>query len=71
MHNILSIFEDASGLGCNLAKCQMASIRCTEEQVELVVAAFPYQVVAFSVKYLGIPLSLTKLPKSALQSLLD
>jgi hypothetical protein len=25
---ILSIFENSSGLGCNMAKCQMAPIRC-------------------------------------------
>jgi hypothetical protein len=28
---ILQIFKDASGLGCNMAKCQMAPIRCSEE----------------------------------------
>jgi hypothetical protein len=29
----LSVSEDSLGLGCNLAKCQMAPIRCTEDQV--------------------------------------
>jgi hypothetical protein len=70
-HNILSVFEDASGLGCNLAKCQMALIRCNKERVELTATAFPYQVVDFLIRYLGIPLLVSKLPKSALQRLLD
>jgi hypothetical protein len=30
-HTILSIFERSSSLGCNLSKCQLAPIWCTEE----------------------------------------
>jgi hypothetical protein len=70
-HSILSLFEDSSGHGCNLAKCQMAPIRCNEEQLALVAVAFPCQMMDFPIKYLGIPLSFKKLPKTALQSLLD
>jgi hypothetical protein len=28
---IFGIFKGASGLGCNMAKCQLVPIRCTEE----------------------------------------
>jgi hypothetical protein len=49
-----------------MVKCQMAPIRCSEEQTELATAFFPCQRVDFPIKYLGLPLSTTKLPKSAL-----
>jgi hypothetical protein len=29
-HGVLSIFLKASGLACNMAKCQMAPIRCDD-----------------------------------------
>jgi hypothetical protein len=61
---ILQIFEDASGLGCNMVKCQMAPIRCSEEQINLGMAFFPCQKVNFPIKYLGLPMSTTKLPRS-------
>jgi hypothetical protein len=35
------------------------------------VAEFPCQIVSFLMRYLGIPLSVTKLPRSALQPLVD
>jgi hypothetical protein len=70
MRYILMVFEEASRLGCNLAKCQMMPIRCTDDQVDLATGV-PCQVVNFLVTYLGIPLAVTKLPKSALQPLLD
>jgi hypothetical protein len=68
---ILDLFHDASGLGCNLAKFQMVLIRCMEEQMAEATNTFPCQTVEFPVKYLGIPLSVSKLPKLALQPLLD
>jgi hypothetical protein len=63
--SILSMFEDASGLACNLDKCQMAPIGCEEEHLVVAADEFPCQI-AFPMKYLGIPLSATKLPRSAL-----
>jgi hypothetical protein len=30
---IFSLFKGASGLGCNMGKCQIVSIRCSEDQV--------------------------------------
>jgi hypothetical protein len=62
----LDLFQDSSGLGCNLAKCQIAPMRCSDDQIAEAVSAFPCQTVEFPVKYLGIPWSIKKLPKSAL-----
>jgi hypothetical protein len=49
----------------------MASIQCDEGHLVVVEAEFPCQLVQFPIKYLGIPLSVTKLPKVAFQSLVD
>jgi hypothetical protein len=70
-HTIFQVFEEASGLGCNLSKCQMAPIRCTPDQILVAASAFPCQIVDFPIKYLGIPLSVKKLPRSVLQPLAD
>jgi hypothetical protein len=66
LRQIFVIFVGASGLECNINKCQMVVIHC-----EMAVVAFPCQQVEFPLKYLGIPLSTGKLPISALQPLLD
>jgi hypothetical protein len=71
VRSILDVFERASGMGCNMGKCQIAPIRCDAEQVTNVLAVFPCSLMEFPMKYLGIPLSVTKLPKPALQPLLD
>jgi hypothetical protein len=47
---IVSIFENASGLGCNMAKCQMAPNYCSQEQVALAATIFPILRVDFRVK---------------------
>jgi hypothetical protein len=67
VRNILDVFEKASGLGCNMGKCQLAPIRCDNEQIAHMLAVLSCSVVDFPMKYLGIPLSVSKLPKSALQ----
>jgi hypothetical protein len=45
--------------------------KCTEDQVVQVIAVFPCQTVNFPIKYLGMSLSVNKLPKIALQPLID
>jgi hypothetical protein len=65
------MFQGASGLRHNPSKCQMAPIRCEEGDIQLATNIFPCQLVDFPIKYLGIPLALRKLPKSALQPLVD
>jgi hypothetical protein len=54
-----------------MAKCQLALIRCLEEQTDLAVTIFPCQKVDIPIKYLGLPLSTSKLPRSTLQPLDD
>jgi hypothetical protein len=49
----------------------MAAIRCNDNQKQLVALIFPCQQMDFPIKYLGIPLSIGKLPRSAPQPLLD
>jgi hypothetical protein len=68
---IFQMFQGASGLACNLNKCQLTPIHCSEEQVAMAVNHFPCQVMSLPIRYLGIPLSVTKLPCSAWQSLID
>lgn len=68
---ILDVFERASGLGCNLHKCQIVPIRCTPKDITRVTSLFLATVSEFPIRYLGVPLSVTKLPKAALQPLVD
>jgi hypothetical protein len=68
---IFQVFEGASGLACNLLKCQMAPIRCTEAHHQTAHDIFPCQLVEFPVRYLDLPLSIKQLPRSSLQPLLD
>lgn len=68
---ILKVFEGASGLACSMAKCHIAPIRCQQEHIEVTQQHFPCILTEFPIKYLGIPLSTSKLPKSALQPILD
>jgi hypothetical protein len=69
--SILSLLEKALGLAYNLTKCQMAPTRCGTEQLALALMKFPRDVVPFPSKYLGIPLSIAKLPKVAFPAMVD
>jgi hypothetical protein len=59
------------GASSNLSKCQMTLISYSEDQLSLVSSFFPCSMVQFPTRYLGIPVSVTKLPKSAFQPLVD
>jgi hypothetical protein len=69
--SLLLLFGQALGLGCNYSKCQMGPIRCDESHLAVAAAEFPCQIFEFPIKYLGIPLSVAKLPKVVIQSLVD
>lgn len=71
MHCVLDIFEGASGLACNFQKCQIMPIRCSDEDIVRVTQLWPGMITEFPVKYLGIPLAVSALPKHALQPLVD
>jgi hypothetical protein len=49
----------------------MVLIRCDQMAIDMATELFPCQVVSFLIRYLGVPLSVTKLPRSAWQTLLD
>jgi hypothetical protein len=49
----------------------MVLIRCDQMAIDMATELFPCQVVSFLIRYLGAPLSVTKLPRSAWQTLLD
>jgi hypothetical protein len=71
VRTIFDIFDGASGLSCNMAKCQLVPIRCSEEQIQAALSSFPCQRADFPITYLGMPLSVYKLPCSALQPTVD
>jgi hypothetical protein len=68
---IFELFQASSSLGCNISKCQIVPIRCDDVQVQLTQELFPCPIKEFLIQYLGVPLSTTKLSKSALQPLTD
>jgi hypothetical protein len=49
----------------------MAPIRCSEDQTRLATNIFPCQLVDFPIKYLGTLLSVSKLPRTVFQPLID
>ena len=55
----------------NVEKCVATPIRCTEEMVATVQQVFPCVITAFPCKYLGIPLSLSRLTRADEQPLID
>jgi exonuclease III len=68
---ILALFGEASGLHTNFAKCSVSPIACTDEVALAAAAIMGCQLAPFPVKYLGIPLTIGRLPASALQPLVD
>lgn len=71
IRHILQVFQGASGLAYSIQKCQLAPIRCGEADIARATQLMPCAVTEFPVSYLGIPLAVSKLPKSALQPLVD
>jgi hypothetical protein len=68
---IFNLFWDASGLAYNMGKCQILPICYSADQLLVVSNMLPCPVVEFPVKYLGIPLALGKLSRSALEQILE
>lgn len=68
---ILFCFENASGFSTNYSKSQVFLINCTKEHVSLIMNILQCQISDFPCTYLGVPLSVHKLPKSSLQPLVD
>jgi hypothetical protein len=62
----MSLLEEASGLVANYSKGQAYPIHCSGEQIALVRSILSHPIFEFSCTYLGVALSIRKLPKSAL-----
>nr|XP_020165808.1 uncharacterized protein LOC109751329 [Aegilops tauschii subsp. strangulata] len=64
-------FGEASGLHSNMAKSSATPIRCSPEEIEIVASELECPITSFPLIYLGLPLSLRKVPASALQPMVD
>jgi hypothetical protein len=67
---ILEIFGESLGLKTNIQKSNVYPIRCGEEVVTLQ-ELLPCEISSFHCKYLGLPLSLSKLSRNQTQSIID
>lgn len=68
---ILEIFGQASGLRTNGNKCLISPIHCDLEDTVTLLRFFPGKLAPFPVRYLGIPLAISRLKKADLQPLVD
>jgi hypothetical protein len=68
---ILELFRRATGLATNLNKSKAFPIRCAEVQLDLITHTLGCECTDFPCTYLGVPLSPWRLPKSAMQSVVD
>lgn len=68
---LLHKFGLASGLKVNMSKSSAIGIRCAEEHFETVQQHISCALQEFPCKYLGLPLSLTRLNRTDLQPYLD
>jgi hypothetical protein len=71
LKEILRIFGEAIGLVTNINKCSITPIHCNDQQVDMSQEIFPCNVQKFPCRYLGLHLSVKKLPKIAFQELID
>lgn len=68
---LLHIFAGAYGLQVNMSKSAIVPIRCHVVDLQAITAEFPCATAEFPIKYLGLPLSPTKLLKADLTPLVD
>ncbi|XP_071685018.1 uncharacterized protein [Lolium perenne] len=71
IRSILELFGHASGLHTNFAKCSVSAIACTEDVANAAAGVMECQLAPFPVKYLGILLSIRRLPGEAFQPMVD
>jgi hypothetical protein len=67
----LDRFGEVTGLVTNYAKSQVAPIKCHDIELQDVFQPFPAKLTNFPMRYLGLPLSLTRLKRIHLQYLED
>jgi len=68
---ILAKFGDATGLKTNVEKSSLIPIRCQGVNLDEVLSNFPARRARFPTKYLGLPLTSTRLRRIDFQSLVD
>jgi hypothetical protein len=68
---LLRISGDASGLRTNLAKCSITEIYTAGIDLAHIQQILGCQVMQFPIRYLGLPLSTTRIPKEAVRSMVD
>jgi hypothetical protein len=71
VREILSLIGEASGLRTNYAKCSVSLITYSEEEALEAARVMECQLAPFPIKYLGIPLTVGRLPASVLLPLID
>lgn len=69
--DILELFGEASGLKTNLQKSNVLPIKCDQPELEVVQELLPCNISEFPCRYLGLPLSLKKLTRAQIQSIID
>ena len=67
----LNHFGEVTGLVTNCAKSQVAPIRCANLDLDPILHAFPASRTTFPMKYLGLPLTVTRLKTIHFQPLED
>lgn len=68
---ILQIFEEASGLKTNMAKCSITNIFGAEDAIQEIQQILGCQIKPFPIRYLGLPLSTSRLPKDQVRQTVD
>jgi hypothetical protein len=68
---ILDLFASTSGLVTNVDKCIITPIRCSQPQVDAICQVFPCKLQEFPTKYLGAPLSLTRISRNDEQRIVN
>jgi hypothetical protein len=68
---IFNLFGDASGLKVNYSKSAATMISCCGLDVDSIRAILPCATVDSPLTYLGLPLSMSRLPKAQLQTYID
>jgi hypothetical protein len=69
VRGVLTLFEGASDLAINLSKSNVYPINCSNEQISLVRSILSCSITDFPYTYLGVPLSINRIPKAVLQLL--
>jgi hypothetical protein len=69
--DILRLFGVASGLQTNVQKSSVFPIRCGNEELNCIQELLPCPISDFPCKYLGLPISLRKLPMHQFQAIVN